>query len=77
MTVAGNTITNSSPYSDSAAVIVAYYDARGVLTNVTGETFTFAANGEEGDSYTVTATGEGTRKIYVWNSLKGMKPLAK
>lgn len=74
LTIEGDTVTNNSDYAGRAAVITAYYDG-GALTNVTKETVILEATGSEGASYIVTATGEGERKIFVWNSLKGMKPL--
>ena len=75
VTVDGNTITNTSDYGGKAAVIVAYYDANGALKTVSSQTVEFAANGEEGDSYTVTIDGTDTHKVFVWNSFKRMKPL--
>ena len=75
VTVDGNTITNTSDYGGKAAVIVAYYDANGALKTVSSQTVEFAANGEEGYTCTVSFEGTDTHKVFVWNSLKGMKPL--
>lgn len=75
LTIEGDTVTNNSDYAGRAAVITAFYDDDGVLTSVTSDKVTFAANGETGDSHTVTAEGEGTRRIFIWTALDRMEPI--
>ncbi len=69
-TVTGQTVTNTADAEQKAAVIVADY-TNGVLTDISAQDVTFAAGQSKQFSY-----GNGAEhKIFVWDSLSGMKPL--
>ena len=68
--VKGKRVTNTSNSSQTADIIVAKYD-NGVLIDIKAETVTFAA--KEAKLFEV----DGNYTIFVWDSLSGMRPLAK
>ena len=54
-----------------ATIIVSDYDKDGALVNVSSEEYEFSALDEK----TVNFTNTLTHKVFVWDSLEGMKPL--
>ena len=70
-TGAGAVIKNNSFNSGTATIIVADYDKDGALVNVSSEEYEFSALDEK----TVNFTNTLTHKVFVWDSLEGMKPL--
>lgn len=63
------TVTNNSDETVTVAVIIAKYDSNGVLQTVTSDNSDFTANG------TKHYDTDSNTKIFVWNSLSGMRPL--
>lgn len=64
-------ITNNTDSNKSATVITAYYTDAGVLIDMSSEKINFAG----GETYSLEI--EGNSKIFLWDSLNGMVPLAK
>lgn len=69
--VTNNSVTNTSDAPQSAEVIIAEYSKNGAVKNITADTYVFKQN--ETKAFTVPTGG----KLFVWDSLSGMRSLAK
>lgn len=68
--IMGNNVTNLLDRVQNCFIITAEHNQNGVLKSVSCRTVVFAAN--ETQTFDVSASG----RIFVWDSLEGMKPLA-
>ena len=65
------TVTDATGAAETAVAIIASYDSNGIVTDVTKADLTF----EDGKA-TVSKTLSKGDKVFVWATLKGMKPYA-